>query len=318
MDLNREKLVSVIIPFYNRLDLVMTSVRSVVDQVYRPIELILIDDNSTEQFDLKFVDGFRSNNFSIKLYRNKQNLGPGGSREVGRLMAKGDYIAYLDSDDFYHRLFLNKLVSRLEQDPEIAMAYSKTLLIRSTGNYLRNKNDREFKNIVPVIFDVHGRPWATSSCVWRRSTVSKIGPWSNGRIWEDYEYDVRAAICNNNIAHVPEVLFFMNMESKQKISMIKNTKFMIAEKAKSILNIAKNLRKSDFYADADIRKRIIYYLLTSCAALSDFSADKNLVRDLFKEYNVWKGSHVSVFGLMTSVAPSKFNSKLFRKIRQFS
>lgn len=312
------KLVSVIIPFFNRLDLLMSSLRSVVNQSYRPIELILVDDLSTEQFDIKFVDNFITDDFRIRLLRNTKNKGPGLSREAGRLIAKGDYISYLDSDDFWHRDFLAKLVGKLESTPQAGMAYSKTLLLRSTGNYLRNKNEMEFRSIIPVIFDVHGRPWATSSCVWKRSTVNKIGPWSSARMWEDYEYDVRAAICNNNIVHVPEVLFYMNMESKQKISMVKNTKAMIAEKARSILSIARNLRKSGYFKDSDIRKRIVYYLLTSCAALSDYSAEKSIVRDLFKEYYIWKGTNLSLVGMMTSVAPSKINSKLFRKIRQFS
>ena len=316
--LGKGKLVSVIIPFFNRLDLLMSALRSVVAQSYRPIELILVDDLSSEQFDLKFVDSFMAPDFRIKLIRNKKNLGPGLSREAGRQIAKGDFIAYLDSDDYYHRDFLRKLISKLEAVPDAGMAYSKTLLIRSTGNYLRNKNELGFGNIIPVIFDVHGRPWATSSCVWRRSTVNKIGPWSTARMWEDYEYDVRAAICNNRIEHVPEILFYMNMESKQKISMVKNTKAMISEKARSILSIARHLRKSSYYNDPEIRKRIVYYLLTSCAALSDYSSGKTEIKDLFKEYYIWKGTNLSVFGVMTSVAPSKLNSKLFRKIRQFS
>lgn len=56
--LGKGKLVSVIIPFFNRLDLLMSALRSVVAQSYRPIELILVDDLSSEQFDLKFVDSF--------------------------------------------------------------------------------------------------------------------------------------------------------------------------------------------------------------------------------------------------------------------
>lgn len=318
MELKKDKLVSVIIPFFNRLDLLMSSIDSVMEQTYRPIELILVDDNSTDQVDLKVIDGFHSKDLTVKILRNKKNIGPGSSREVGRLIAKGDYLTYLDSDDFWHKNFLEKLVSNLEANPDYGMAYSKTLLIRSTGNYLRNKNDKAFESIIPIIFDVHGRPWATSSCVWRRETVNKIGPWSSARIWEDYEYDVRAAICNNKIIHIPEILFYMNMESKQKISMVKNTKSMIAEKAKSILSIARHLRKSPFFKDQDIRKRIVYYLLTSCAALSDFGADKSIIKDIFKEYNFWKGSHIPVVSIMASIAPSKINSKLFRKIRQFS
>lgn len=311
------KLVSVIIPFYNRIELLKSSMKSVIDQTYKPIELILVDDCSNESFDKSIIEKYNSKDFRIKLIRNEKNLGPGLSREEGRVIAKGDFLAYLDSDDFWHEHFLEKLILKLDSDKHAGMAYSKTLLIRNTGNFLRNKNDKSFDKIIPVLFDVHGRPWATGACVWKREIVNKIGNWSDSRIWEDYEYDVRAAIVNNNIIHVPEVLFFVNMDSKQKISLIKNTKKMITDKANSILNIARYLRNSDFFFDNDIKKRITYYLLTSCATLSDFKSDKSLVKNLFNEYNLWIGNSYLPVSLFTPVIPSKLNSKLFRKIRQY-
>ena len=314
----KNKLVSVIIPFYNRIDLLKESIQSVVDQTYKPIELILVNDNSKEEFEEKFfIEEYSSKDFKVKIVSNEQNLGPGLSRETGRLIAKGDYFAYLDSDDFWHNEFLEKLINCLEVNPEVGMAYSKTMLLRNTGNFLRNKNDRSFKNIVPIVFDVNGRPWATGACVWKRDIVNKIGPWSNARIWEDYEYDVRAAIINNKIVHIPEVLFFVNMDSKEKISLVKNTKKMIADKANSILNIAKRLRKSEFFNDKDIKKRISYYLLTSCATLSDNRTGKTLIKDLFNEYSQWKDNSFALVTIFTSVTPPKVNSKIFRKIRQF-
>lgn len=315
---NNNKLVSVIIPFYNRVELLKESILSVVNQTHKPIELILVDDNSEEEFDSEFVKGYISSDFRIKIIRNKVNIGPGLSRETGRLVAKGDYFAYLDSDDFWHNRFLEKLVDWLERNPDVGMAYSKTMLIRNTGNFLRNKNDKTFESIVPIVFDVHGRPWATGACVWKRDIVNRIGPWSNSRIWEDYEYDVRAAIINNKIIHVPEVLFYVNMDSKQKISLVKNTRGMIEDKAHSILNIARRLRKSRFFENGDIRKRINYYLLTSCATLSDYKTNRQLIRDLFKEYYCWKNKGLIFVNWLTSFSPPKVNSKVFRKIRQLS
>ena len=291
--------------------------KSVLDQTYRPIELILIDDFSEDKFDRSFIDKYSGEGFKIKIERNERNIGPGLSREVGRLMAKGDYFAYLDSDDFWHKEFLDKLITYIEKNPQAGMAYSKTLLLRNTGNFLRNKNDKTFNNIIPVIFDKHGRPWATGACVWRREIVNKIGSWSSARIWEDYEYDVRAAIINNNIVHVPEVLFYVNMDSKEKISLIKNTKQMIQDKANSILNISKQLRNSVYYYDLEIKKRVTYFLLTSCATLSDFKSNKNMIRSIFNEYNLWKGGTLNPVNILTPLIPSRINSKLYRKIRQY-
>ncbi len=309
-------LVSVIIPFYNRVGLLKESVISVINQTYKPLELILIDDHSTEKFDDRFLKEYSSKDFRVKLIRNEKNLGPGLARETGRLIAKGDYFAYLDSDDFWHSNFLEKLVKYLEEHQDVGMAYSKTMLIRTAGNFLRNKNDQTFDHIVPILFDIHGRPWATGACVWKRDIVNKIGPWSDSRIWEDYEYDVRAAVINNKIAHIPEILFYVNMDSKEKISLVKNTKKMIFDKANSILNIARHLRKSEFFHENEIKKRITYYLLTSCATLSDNKSSKTIISNLFKEYYLWKGKNLKMVNALTYFAPSKINSKVFRKIRQ--
>ena len=314
--LKRNKLVSVIIPFFNRFNLLKESIKSVANQTYSPIELILIDDYSKNKFDENFLNQFRKENFSIKITRNEKNIGPGLSREKGRLLAKGDYIAYLDSDDFWDKKFIELLVKCLEKEKEVGMAYSKTLLIRTGGNFLRNKNDKTFSEIIPVLFDIHGRPWATGACLWKREIVNRIGPWSGSRIWEDYEYDVRAAIVNNKIIHIPEVLFYVNMDSKEKISLVKNTKNMISDKASSILNIAKYLRNSEFYNDIEIKKRITYYLLTSCATLSDNSSNKEMISNLFSEYNLWKGKNLKLLNAITYAAPPKLISKIFRKIRQ--
>lgn len=314
--LKKNKLVSVIIPFFNRFNLLKESIKSVANQTYSPIELILIDDYSKNKFDENFLKQFRNENFSIKIIRNDKNIGPGLSREKGRLLAKGDYIAYLDSDDFWDKKFIELLVTCLEKEKDVGMAYSKTLLIRTGGNFLRNKNDDTFNEIIPVLFDMHGRPWATGACLWKREIVNKIGPWSDSRIWEDYEYDVRAAIVNNKIVHIPEVLFYVNMDSKEKISLVKNTKKMITDKAKSVLNIAKYLRNSEFYIDKEIKKRITYYLLTSCATLSDNSSNKDMISNLFREYNLWKGKNLKLLNAITYAAPPKLNSKIFRKIRQ--
>ncbi|HMS65108.1 MAG TPA: hypothetical protein PKD83_07630, partial [Ignavibacteria bacterium] len=112
-------------------------------------------------------------------------------------------------------------------------------------------------------------------------------------------------------------LFYVNMDSKEKISLIKNTKQMIQDKANSILNISKQLRNSVYYYDLEIKKRVTYFLLTSCATLSDFKSNKNMIRSIFNEYNLWKGGTLNPVNILTPLIPSRINSKLYRKIRQY-
>ena len=90
-------LVTVIIPFYNRINETIRAIKSVLLQTHKNYEIILINDKSTE--DISFIEEFIKNNKRISLINLKNNLGPAGARNEGLKYSKGDYIAFLDSDD---------------------------------------------------------------------------------------------------------------------------------------------------------------------------------------------------------------------------
>src|SRR5215472_7466164 len=92
-----EGLASTIIPVHNRALLLRQAVASVLAQTYRPIEIIIVDDGSTD-------DTAREAEALAKAYSgvraiHRSNGGPGAARETGRLAANGEFIQYLDSDD---------------------------------------------------------------------------------------------------------------------------------------------------------------------------------------------------------------------------
>lgn len=91
------KKVSVVIPFYNRNSEVKRAIDSVMKQSHKNIEIILVDDGSSD--DTSDIENIAKSNKYIKLYRNKRNFGASTSRNVGINKATGDYIAFLDSDD---------------------------------------------------------------------------------------------------------------------------------------------------------------------------------------------------------------------------
>jgi len=91
-------LVSVIIPIYNRAELLYSAVESVVTQTYKNLEIIIIDDGSEE--DIKEVsDSF--NDRRIKYIRHDANRGVATARNTGLINSHGEFIAFLDSDDKY-------------------------------------------------------------------------------------------------------------------------------------------------------------------------------------------------------------------------
>ncbi len=252
-------LVSIILPIHNRFPLVDKCIFSVITQTYRPLELIIIDDKS----DIPYIPKYSSENgFSIKTIYNPTNIGPGGSRETGRLLASGEFILYLDSDDLLLPEMLEKLEQSLMLDPEAGMTYCKTLEFTElpiTGSEnLRRRNDKSFDTFLPTIFE--GRPWSTSSCLWTRKATDLIGPWFSGWTWEDYEYDVRAGCAGLKIIHCPDILCYKRNHFEDQLSNITGQK-AIEQKSLSIFEISKNLLNSNYFNNRDVSKIFVEKIL---------------------------------------------------------
>ena len=108
-DINKIK-ISVIIPFYNRINLVKRAINSVINQSHKNWEILLINDGTKENTeDLK---SFIKNNKKIKLIEFSKNKGASSARNAGINAASGEYIAFLDSDDEFTK---DKLKTQLTQ-----------------------------------------------------------------------------------------------------------------------------------------------------------------------------------------------------------
>ena len=92
------ELVSIIIPFYNSEKYLKRSLDSVVFQSYKNLDIILIDDKSTDD-SLSICKTYQKNDGRIRIFKNDINKGPGGSRNLGLKNAMGEYVYFMDSDD---------------------------------------------------------------------------------------------------------------------------------------------------------------------------------------------------------------------------
>lgn len=92
-----EKLVSIIIPFFNRIEYLEKALYSAINQTYKNKEIILVNDASTQCVEK--IKKIKESNKNIHLINNKKNFGVSYSRNIGIKFAKGEYIAFLDSDD---------------------------------------------------------------------------------------------------------------------------------------------------------------------------------------------------------------------------
>ena len=99
---------------YNSEAFISGTIDSVINQTYKNWELILIDDCSNDK-TLKIVKTFINQNTSIQLIKNSSNKGAAFSRNKGIKAAKGDYIAFLDADDFAKPIMYEKLYEVAEE-----------------------------------------------------------------------------------------------------------------------------------------------------------------------------------------------------------
>lgn len=122
------KKVSVIIPFYNRADVLERAIKSVKGQSYNNYEIILVDDGSSD--DISTIEKQIKNDKKIKLIKNKKNMGASYSRNCGIKEATGDYIVFLDSDDEFVK---EKLSIQLQYMIASGAKISHTSYIRDKG-----------------------------------------------------------------------------------------------------------------------------------------------------------------------------------------
>lgn len=108
-------MISVIIPTYNRSKMLVEAITSVINQVEVEKEIIVIDDNSTDDTE-KVVRSMKG----ITYLKNSSNKGPGYSRNLGYKSANGDYIVFMDDDDYYtDHYFYRKALSIFEQNSNL-------------------------------------------------------------------------------------------------------------------------------------------------------------------------------------------------------
>jgi teichuronic acid biosynthesis glycosyltransferase TuaG len=125
-----KNLVSIIIPYYNKLDWIDQTLRSIYNQTYTNYEILIVYDDPTKN-DLKKLK-LKIKNKKIKLYINKKNLGAGMSRNLASKKAKGKYLAFIDADDMWEKNKIKKQITFMKK---------KKIKISFTGYTIVNKQN---------------------------------------------------------------------------------------------------------------------------------------------------------------------------------
>lgn len=286
--------VSVIIPTHNRADYLTEAIESVLNQTYKDVEIIIVDDGSTDdtQERLKrYGDKIR--------YEYMENGGPARARNEGMRLAKGRYIAFLDSDDLYYPYKLELQAGLLDGRKDVGLVCTELSAINDERvldelhlkNYHRaaflDPEESAYEKIYPESFPLAGagpelEKWkerrvyvgdvferyydelilSTNTVMFRRSLLEAIGfqhePY---RYFEDYDFVLRMTK-SHRVAFI-DVPTYKLRYHKGQISTTRNkpngTEILI-QKHLNLIEIAERhgLRDEEFYAlnEAAVHKKL--------------------------------------------------------------
>ncbi|WP_292933560.1 glycosyltransferase family A protein [Novosphingobium sp. PASSN1] len=190
-------LVSIIIPTYNRSILLMDLLAALSVQTHKLIELVIVDDGSTDDTDHRLRAWVAAQTIPVRIFR-QDNAGPAAARNLGLQQARGEYLYFIDSDDLIFPTALEELVAALSQ---------------SGRSYcLGGIRNADVKGS-PLPLDWEGIPcvdpdtvlrsrWMIHAALYHRSAIRRAGPFGHALgIGEDSEFHWRI-VATNGAGHI--------------------------------------------------------------------------------------------------------------------
>jgi glycosyltransferase involved in cell wall biosynthesis len=216
-------LVSVVIPTFNRANLLRECLNSVVVQTYRPLEIIVADDGSTDHSDetvAEFRERAEVDSGLAMVYLPLPRGGAPKARNAGASRATGEFIQYVDSDDLIHRRKIELHVAAFDRFPEADFVWSQYSYFECPPpqDETYNNSDvmaraRQFK-----VERCREIPGMVHIGLFRRDACRRIGAWCESLArWQDVEYMVRFANLKPTVVRLPAVLYYLRRHANGQI-----------------------------------------------------------------------------------------------------
>lgn len=216
------EIVSVVIPAYNVSRFIGAAITSVLNQTYRDVEIVAVDDRSTDG-TLTELEKFRDR---VRIVRHETNQGAAAARNTGVGVCRGGIVAFLDGDDLWAPGKLEAFVECFARHPDVLFAFSDFSRFKwSDGAFFALSNSQIF----PLIFDVihrqkytgrkcfaiprgdmfelllRGYPIYPSAVAVRKRVFDAVGPWGGMRTNEDFDFALRCCR-ETDFLYIDEIL----------------------------------------------------------------------------------------------------------------
>lgn len=209
--MNKQKLVSIVLPVYNGANFLEESVSSCLKQSYQNIELIIVDDASEdESLDIAF--SFKKNDSRVSIIKNNKNLKLPASLNVGFEKAKGDFLTWTSHDNMYKENAIEVMVDRIQKDMS-DMVYA--------GYDLFDKDGLAYHSRVSLpepYFIFFLNPFGACFLFTNEIFESLNGYDASLFLVEDYEFWLRAFLGKKNISKIDKSLYFYRIHDNSLTS----------------------------------------------------------------------------------------------------
>ena len=258
-------LITIIIPVYNAEKYLHTCIDSVLKQTYKNLEILLIDDGSTDSGG-NICDEYAQLDTRVRVV-HKTNGGPSSARNIGLLNAIGDFISFIDADDYVDNDYIEKLKEKIENF-DIA-------IINSNYEY---KTFNKYQAMFYLVSSLNNAPWGK---LYRRSIIGDIKFEEGKTHGEDYDFLSRL------IPNVTNIVLFKNFSYhyEERPNSITHSKFSpktfdniyYKDKVKNfILSLDKGYSESLIYAERNCFMGRINVM---------FSINQSKTKEYFEQYN---------------------------------
>lgn len=177
-------LVSVIIPCFNVEDYIEECLESVYNQIYKNIEVVVVDNNSTDN-TLKIVNELKRNLYNDLIILKEEKKGANAARNKGLRIVKGEWVQFLDSDDILNRDKIQHQVDIINKNNNIDVICS-SYCYKYLDNTLKINSVDSKNNIVSIFNKKAG---ITSSNIFKRNSLIEVGNW-NEHVFSSQEFDL--------------------------------------------------------------------------------------------------------------------------------
>jgi glycosyltransferase involved in cell wall biosynthesis len=193
-------LVSIVIPCYNAERYVAEAIRSGLEQTYTPVEVIVVDDGSTDK-SLSVIQGFGDAVRSISV----PNAGGCAARNRGLRMAQGEFIQFLDADDWLYPQKIERQMAAWKAQPDATPICDWDVINVTTGMTQRNTCPESCDDSLRTLLE-HSLP--TQSPLHRREALNRVGGFLEGLpCSQERDLHLRLASYGWKLKRIPEPLF---------------------------------------------------------------------------------------------------------------